>query len=194
MDPWTEGAERASAATDWHSVGLVLAGLGAFLIALAVLARGRRGLVSELLGDRARGLVRLREALFQRALLVVGFAWLAVGFALELLGHLHPVARPSFPVAWAGGILVATLGALAASWGWAQHAARAAVRAHLREAPRDLASDPGLARELGELFGVASRPDDSVATFVERLERALDLPPRKAAPRAQAAFEFDDAE
>lgn len=90
--------------------------------------------------------------------------------------------------------LVATLGALAASWGWAQHAARAAVRAHLREAPRDLASDPGLARELGELFGVASRPDDSVATFVERLERALDLPPRKAAPRAQAAFEFDDAE
>ena len=49
--------------------------------------------------------------LFQRALLVVGFAWLAAGFALELLGHLHPVTSPSFPVAWAGAILVATLSA-----------------------------------------------------------------------------------
>ncbi|MBK7877897.1 MAG: hypothetical protein IPJ77_19635 [Planctomycetes bacterium] len=192
MDPWSADVELASA-TDWHSVGLVLAGLGAFLIGIAVLARGHRGLVSELLGARARGLVRLREVLFQRALLVVGFLWLAAGFAFELAGHLHPVATPSFPVAWAGAILVATLALLGLAWAWALRAARAAVRQHLQRAPRDLAADMGLARELGELFGVESRPDDTVETYVERVERAAGLPERpRGAGRPQTAFDFGD--
>ncbi len=196
MDPWSAGAEvGATSATDWHSVGLVLAGLGAFLIGIAVLARGHRGLVSELLGARARGLVRLREMLFQRALLVVGFAWLAAGFALELLGHLHPVTSPSFPVAWAGAILVATLALLGLAWAWALRAARSAVREHLLQAPRDLAADMGLARELGELFGVESRPEDTVETFVERLERSIGLPERpRSTVRREAEFEFDESD
>src|SRR5262245_22057221 len=92
--------------TDWGSVGLVLAIVGAFLIGCAVLARGHKPLVDALFGEHRARASGLREAIFQRALLVVGFTWLAAGFALELVGRLRPAATSAFPVAWSAGIAV----------------------------------------------------------------------------------------
>jgi hypothetical protein len=186
-------AQEALAVTDWTSVGLVLAGVGAFLIGLAVLARGHRGLVEELLGARAPRLGRLRDAIFQRALLVVGFAGLAGGIALQLLGRFFPVAEPSFPVAGAGAIVAGTLVLLGLAWAYASSAARKAVRAHFAAHPRDLGTEIELAREIGELFGVESRPEDTVETYLERLQQALGLPARPRGPGAvPAQFDFDE--
>lgn len=201
MEPSTSveaAAAELANATDWTSVGLVLAGLGACLIGVAILARGKRGLARELFGAHAGGVVRLRETLFQRALLVVGFGWLAAGFALQLLGRLRPAAAPEFPVAWAGAVLVATLLLLGLAWAWALRAARAAVRAHLALSPRDLAHDLAFARELGHLFGVESRAEDSVESYLGRLEAALGLPRRprtgSAGPMPAAPDGFDEAD
>lgn len=184
--------------TDWQSVGLVLAGLGAGLLGLALLVRGQRALVRELLGTRGARSVRvgdLREAIFQRAQLVVGLAWMALGFVLQLLGRFRPVERPAFPVAWAGAIVIATLGLLGIAWVLATRAARRAVREELLADGRDLGADMALARELGELFGVESRAEDSVETYLERLhaEIGLERGPRDARRRSETAtFEFDE--
>jgi hypothetical protein len=82
---------------------LLLAGVGAFLIGIALSdARTRlagRGASSDSAG---RGLARLREALFQRALLVVGFTWLAAGFvASSCWATCVPHPRAAFPP-WPG--------------------------------------------------------------------------------------------
>lgn len=251
--------------TDWQSLGLVLAGLGAFLIGLSVLARGERGLVEAHLplpvvpggpgSDRARdGRSRrdsgesswpraddderapwtnarrarsspallssgaasarsepakdkdeprasspprpsrfgaLREALFLRAQLVVGFTWLALGFALQLLGRFHSASEPVFPVGWTGVVVVATLILLAIAWGWSLRATRELVRDALKERGVELDEEPALARDLGDLFGVEPSPEDTVETFSARLEAAIGIVRKPRAQRGAHPSLFD---
>lgn len=245
--------ETSVAETDWQSLGLVLAGLGAFLIGLAVLARGERGLVEAHLGtnglrgraardegelgageraraawgaasrsgsagsvrgaandaaagtgagsasrpepSRASRFVALREAFFLRAQLVVGFTWLALGFACQLVGRFHPVRDPAFPVAWTGALVVATGFLLALAWAWSLRAARELVREELRARGIDLGDEPALARELGELFGVESRSEDTVGTFTARLEAAIGLAPARKRERVHPSlFDMEDGD
>lgn len=181
--------------TDWGSVGLVLALVGAFLIGCAVLARGHKPLVEALFGDRRPRPAGLREAIFQRALLVVGFTWLAAGFALELFGRLRPAQATSFPVAWSAGIALATGALLGLAWVWASREARRSVREHLRAQPRDLRQEMALAKELGELYGVESRAEDTVGTYLERLHAAIGIeaPQRRVRP-TPVLFELDEVD
>jgi len=180
--PPAEGAAAAAewAAPDWVVVGLVLDVLGAFLLGNAVLFRHPRLLVEEFFGARTGGLgVRLRavrEHVFHRAQVAVGFTYLVGGFGLQLLGRFRPVAVTAFPAAWVGAILVLTIAFLALSWWWARHSFQRHVRQHLRREAPDFEADLSLAREVGDLFGVASQADDTVQSYLERLHAALDLP------------------
>ena len=164
-------------APDWVAIGLVLTLLGAFLLGNAILFRHPRTLVEEFFG--ARGGARLhaiREYVFHRAQVAVGFTYLVGGFGLELLGRYRPPAT-EFPVAWVGAILVLTVALLVLAWWWARHSFQRHVRAHLRRDPPDFEADLRVAREVGDLFGVASAEDDTVQSYLERLHRAIDLPP-----------------
>jgi hypothetical protein len=174
---------------DWIAIGLVLSILGAFLLGNAILFRHPRTLVGEFFGSRtgARGvrLHAIREYVFHRAQVAVGFTYLVGGFGLELLGRYRstppeagaPTAQPTFPAAWVGAILVLTIALLALAWWWARHSFRRHVRGHLRREPPEFESDLRLAREVGDLFGVESQDDDTVQSYLERLHRAIDLPP-----------------
>lgn len=188
-DPLATGVPE----TDWSSVGLLLAIVGAFLIGCALLARGHKPLVEALFGERRSRASGLREAIFQRALLVVGFTWLAAGFALELFGRLRPATTPAFPVAWSAGIAVATGALLGLAWVWSSREARRSIREHLRAQPRDLRQELALARELGELFGVESRAEDTVGTYLERLHAAMGIEaPRKKVRETPVLFELEE--
>jgi hypothetical protein len=176
-------------APDWIAVGLVLSTVGAFLLGNAILLRHPRTLVESYFrrsaGAAGPRLGAIREYVFQRAQIAVGFTYLVGGFGIQLLGRYRP-ARPDaeFPAAWVGGILVVTLVFLALAWWWSRHSFRRHVRVHLRREPPDFESDLRLAREVGELFGVASEKDDTVQSYLERLHVALDLPlPERHAPR-----------
>jgi len=173
---------------DWIAIGLVLALLGAFLLGNAILFRHPRTLVEEFFGSRggarAVRLHAIREFVFQRAQIAVGFSYLVGGFGLQLLGRYRGAASagsaaedPSFPAAWVGAILVLTIALLALAWWWARHAFRRHVREHLRREPPDFEADLRLAREVGDLFGVESLQDDTVLSYLERLHSAIDLPP-----------------
>jgi hypothetical protein len=182
--------DEAGVAPDWAAIGLVLAILGAFLLGNAILFRHPRTLVAEFFGSRASGvrLHAIREYVFHRAQVAVGFTYLVGGFGLELLGRYCPTPSsasalgeraesPTFPAAWVGAILVLTIALLAAAWWWARHSFRRHVRGHLRREPPDFEADLRLAREVGDLFGVESSNDDTVQSFLERLHQAIDLPP-----------------
>jgi hypothetical protein len=167
-------------APDWVAIGLVLTILGAFLLGNAILFRHPRTLVEEFFGSRggARGvrLHAIREYVFHRAQVAVGFTYLVGGFGLQLLGRYRPPST-EFPAAWVGSILVLTVTLLVLAWWWARHSFQRHVRAHLRREPPDFEADLRLAREVGDLFGVASAEDDTVQSYLERLHRAIDLPP-----------------
>jgi hypothetical protein len=191
-----EGAASDAVAPDWIAIGLVLSVVGAFLLGNAILLRHPRSLVESYFrrsaGAAGPRLGAIREYVFQRAQIAVGFTYLVGGFGIQLLGHYRapaPSAPPAtssaeFPAAWVGAILVTTLVFLAGAWVWSRRSFRRHVRAHLRREPPDFATDLRLAREVGELFGVASEKDDTVQSYLERLHAALELPlPERHAPR-----------
>ena len=170
---------------DWIAIGLVLSVVGAFLLGNAILFRHPRTLVEEFFGSRATRLPAIREFVFHRAQVAVGFTYLVAGFGVQLVGRYRSdaaeagSARPDheFPVVWVGAVVVLTIALLGISWWWAKHSFQRHLRAHLRRDPPDFEADLRLAREVGSLFGVESQQDDTVQSFLERLHRALEMPP-----------------
>jgi len=168
------------AATDWGAVGLVLLIGGTFLLGNALLFRHPRDLVAERFGARGAPLVAIREHIFQRLQVGIGFLYILAGFGLELLARLRPPvadATPSFPVFWIAAVALATVVLLAAGWLWTTRAFRRYVRERLSAAPGELEADPALTKEVGELFGVEANPTDSIASYAERVRRATGLAP-----------------
>jgi hypothetical protein len=185
-------------ATDWGAVGLVLLLGGTFLLGNALLFRHPRDLVAERFGGRGAPLVAIREHIFQRLQVGIGFLYLLAGFGLQLLGRLHPSAAdapPPFPVFWVAMVALATVVLLAVGWLWTSRAFRRYVRERLAASPARLEADASLAKEVGELFGVEPAAEDSIVSYAERVRRATGLPvvPRTG-PRETTARRVDPDE
>ncbi|MBM3991865.1 MAG: hypothetical protein FJ298_12760 [Planctomycetes bacterium] len=163
-------------APDWTILGYVLAIVGCVLLANGVLFRNPRALVAERLGRGPQPLRRVRDFVFHRVQVGLGFSYLVAAFASLLYGRLEPAALPGgSALAWVGLVLVATGALEVAGWLWSAHSVRVHVREVLRESPPDFETDPTLAREIGELFGVDSRADETVQSYAARLRQSLGL-------------------
>jgi len=165
---------------DWFGIGLVLSIVGGFLLANAILFRHPRNLVAEHFGRGISRLSSIREYIFHRLQVHLGFLFLLVGFGLQLYGHYRPPlevpADRGFPTLWVGGVLVGVVVLEIVGW-WLSHwLFRRYVREHFRAHPPDLTSDMRLARELGELFGIPSTGDESVQSYLAKIRVALGLP------------------
>jgi hypothetical protein len=176
-----------AAPPDWFGLGLVLAIVGGFLLANSILFGNARTLVEERFGLGGRRLASIRELLFRRMQVHLGFLLLLGGFGLQLYGHYRPpVSRPGapeFPLAWAGAILLALVALEIGGWWLSHRLFRRTVRRFFLEHPPDLDADMRLTRELGELFGIPSDADDTVEAYVERLRRRIGLPRTSPGPR-----------
>ena len=163
---------------DWASLGLALALVGSFLLGNAILFRPPRLLVEELFGVRKLRLPAIREYIFHRVQVGVGFTWLLVGFGLQLFGRFRPPLGPdpAFPVFWIGCIVLVTIALLVLGWWWSSRSFRRYVREHFLAHPPDFETDLALAREVGALFGVESAGEDTVQAYLEALRRTIGLP------------------
>lgn len=178
---------------DAFGLGLVLVLIGAFLLANSVLFRHPGALVAEHFGGGRQKLVTIRGYVFHRLQVHLGFLFLLVGFALEIYGHYGasgPGARASgeaaaFPKGWVLAIVAAVVALELGGW-WLSHALFLRyVRLHFRANPPALEGDLRLARELGELFGIASDGNDSVQSYLARIRRRIGLP-ENGRPNPQA--------
>ncbi len=178
--------ETVLAHPDWMGIGLVLAIVGSFLLANSILFRHPRQLVMERFGREVPQLRNIREYIFHRVQVNVGFGFLLTGFGLQLYGHYSPLPagfEKEFPALWIGIVVVLAVLLLLASWWWSLLAFRRYVREYFRTNPADFEADLGLAREVGELFGLDSHADDTVESYVARLrllvcEERFDHPMR----------------
>ena len=187
---------------DWFGEGLVLSIVGGFLLANAILFRHPRNLVEDHFGGGSARLSSIREYIFHRLQVHLGFLFLLVGFGLQLYGHYRPPQLPAaelgFPTVWVGAILVAVVVLEIVGW-WLSHwLFRRYVREHFLAHPPDLDTDMALARELGELFGIQSAGDDSVQTYLARIRTELGLPhvarPSNLRPAADVPLGVEEAE
>lgn len=175
---------------------MILAILGCFLLANSIVFRHPRVLVSEFFGGEEKRLTTIRSYIFHRVQIHLGFLFLLLGFGLQLFGRLEAgagqAAEPAlgssgFPLEWLGFMLL-TVGLLEIAGWWLSHALfRRYVRLHFRVHPPDLEADMGLARELGELFGIRSAGDDSVQSYLLRIRQRIGILGASPRPRASAA-------
>jgi hypothetical protein len=185
---------------DWTTLGLVLSGLGSFLLGNAILFRRPRELVRERFGLHSAPLVAIREQIFHRLQVGAGFVYLLGGFALQLLGRFrHTPAEATFPVFWIALVAIVTVALGFLGWLESRSSFRRYVKEHLSAHPGDLEVDATLAREVGELFDVESNPDDTLQSYLARIRQRVGLPEpgRRAARDAALASalerEGDDA-
>jgi len=184
---------------DWMGIGLVLAIVGSFLLANSILFRHPRQLVVERFGRATQQLRKIREYIFHRVQVNVGFGFLLAGFGLQLYGHYTPVpegVERSFPALWIGIVVVLAVALLLASWWWSLLAFRRYVREYFRAHTPDFEADLALAREVGELFGLVSHSDDTVESYVARLRQKVCAPgsTRAASARDAVTVEAEEAE
>jgi hypothetical protein len=174
---------------DWTSLGLVLALVGCFLLANGILFRNPRSMIAERLGGAPQRLRHLREFVFHRVQMGLGFLFLLGGFSAQLYGNYAPATvanadrtgTASSPVMWIGLVVVLAVVLEVVGWWWSVQSLRRSVRRFLRENPPDFETDPNLAREIGELYGIATRAEETVQSYAARLRAELGL---ALAPRA----------
>jgi hypothetical protein len=189
---------------DWATLGLVLAVVGSFLLGNAILFRHPRDLVRERFAAslsapssaRVAPLLGIRGQIFHRLQISTGFFYLVLGFAMQLVGRFRPLkpgTEPAFPVFWIAVMALATAALLVLGWWWSSRSFRRHVRAHLLRNPPEFEADMAFAREVGELFGVESHPEDSVESYVGRLRTELKLPAlsRHPARAPRSPFQAD---
>ena len=183
-----------SAAPDWAVGGLVLAIAGCFLLANAILLREPRELIQERFGRREARLGSIRGYMFHRVQVSLGFLLLLLGFGLQLLGHVvgrSPAAEigasGSFPIHWVGFTIALVVALEVLGWWISRALFQRYVRESLLGRESLLESDSRLAREIGELFGIALEPDDTVQSYAARVRKRVDLPRKAKAPTPPGA-------
>lgn len=163
---------------DWLAAGLACAILGCFLVANAILFRHPRNLVREFFGTAMPRLHSIRDYIFHRSQTHLGFFYLMLGFGLMLYGRLSPIpmgATPTLPPEWVGILVISAALLEGLSWWWSRRAFRRYVRAQLVAQHHDFGGDMRTAVEVGELFDVEARPEDTVQTYMLRLREAVGV-------------------
>jgi hypothetical protein len=174
-------ASSLATATDWQALGLACAILGCFLVANAILFRHPRRLVHDFFGTQKPRLHSIREYIFNRSQTHLGFFYLMAGFGLMLFGRLRPPGPdevPTLPMVWVGVLVLSTAALEGLSWWYSRRLFRAYVRTELMGAQHDFGGDMRTAVEVGELFDVEQRPEDTVQTYIQRLRQAVGVPPQ----------------
>lgn len=172
-------------APDWAVIGLVLAILGSFLLANAILFRHPKHLVRERFGHEKAQLRTIREYIFHRVQVSLGFTCLLSGFGLQLFGRYRPLpenAAQGFPVVWVTLVAVLVVVLLVLGWWWSLWVFRRYIRKYFQTNPPDFEADLEMAREVGELFGIDSHGDDTVHSYLERLRATVVIPRRAEKP------------
>lgn len=188
----------AFGAPDGHVLGPALAILGVFLVANGILTRSSKSLIEERFGGRRMKLRSIRELVFQRVQMMLGFGFLIAGFGAELWGELHPSApdaESSSASLWIGVVVVLGVASELGAWWFSLQSFRSELQRWFRANPPDFETDLALAREVGDVFGVESSGDDTVESYCARVRKAVGLAPRPGATRhAGRGFEGLDDE
>ena len=153
--------------------------IGGFLLANSILFRHPRTLVQEHFGGGRSRLASIREYIFHRVQVTLGFFYMLGGFCLQLWGQYAtpPPGEPVFPTLWVGLVLLSALALEVLGW-WLSHALfRHYVRGFLMRNPVDFVTEVRLAREVGELLGLETKSDETVQSYVARLRGKLGYQP-----------------
>lgn len=165
-------------------LGLVAQLLAGALFTSAVARSQPRQLLQELLGSGAPDLSALRGAILSRIQNQAGSLCFCLGVLLLLFAFLLPSSTADWRLEVFGALVLAAGLAvfLIVSQRLANRLLRRYLREQLRRKPIVFEDHVALTREIGQLFGVESRAEDTLESYCARLRAALGIqePPSRA--------------
>lgn len=155
--------------------GLCVVLSGIFHISSVGRERARHRLVT-LLGAPGTSLAPLRRAMEAKARGQASAVYLVIGGLAYSGSYLVKVEfGPAFTWICAGVLVAGGVGFLLALEGYVSNAMRRLLQSYLRQHPFPFEDHIALTREIGELFGVTSTPEDTLDDYLARLRVALDI-------------------
>lgn len=170
------------------SVGLSLDIVGVIFLANSMGVRNPRRFIHEHFGiARQQPLRAVHQQVRVKAQIFTGFLFLMVGFSLQIAAQLVPDTTPpvrseGFPgqavALLLGGIIGSTILLRMAQNAWSLAVFRRLLTEFFQEhSDWNFEKHPEETREIGEILGISSKGDDSIADYAERVRAALKLTP-----------------
>ncbi|MDG2149155.1 MAG: hypothetical protein P8N09_06500 [Planctomycetota bacterium] len=170
------------------SVGLAFDIVGVIFLANSMGVRNPRRFIQEHFGIvRQQPLRAVHQQVRVKAQIFTGFLFLMVGFSLQIGAQLFPLSTPpvraeGFPLQaialLLGGIIVTTILLRMAQNTWSLTVFRRLLTEFFQEhSDWNFEKHPEETREIGEILGISSKGDDSIADYAERVRAALKLTP-----------------
>lgn len=163
--------------SDLIIIGLTMNIVGTFFLANSIVFKRPRRVIEEFFKTDPGSLTSIRDYIFTKIQVIIGFLFLFCGFGLMIIAHVGRLANPTPFLLISIGVLLATA-FLVGTIGFAY--SRRSFKLHLQDFfkrhpwPFDLHMD--LTKEIGEIFGVKrSTDDETVEIYVAKLRRALHV-------------------
>ena len=180
-------------------LGLGLQILGAFFLAKAVIWKGPRYLMRELIGVPVERFRTFRHYIAGRIEAILGFVLLAFGAGFQMAAEVRgagPDATAGL-LFWIGACLVGIAVIATLLYVVVRRLARRVFLEIFVEQVRRrqwaFQEDPELLRELGDLLEIPRTEQETVDTYQARVRERLGLPPRGAGRRRRREYDEDDA-
>jgi hypothetical protein len=163
--------------SDFIIIGLTMNIVGTFFLANSIVFKRPRRVIEEFFVSRPGSLLEIRDYIFTKIQVIIGFVFIFCGFGLQIVAHVDKLADPTFflVVAIAAifltAFLIGTIG-----YATSRRAFKRYLKDFFRKNPWPFARDMALTQEIGEIFGIPKNPDDTVEMYCAKLRRELRLP------------------
>ncbi|MBK9384287.1 MAG: hypothetical protein IPN34_05630 [Planctomycetes bacterium] len=163
--------------SDFIIIGLTMNIVGTFFLANSIVFKRPRRVIEEFFVSRPGSLLEIRDYIFTKIQVIIGFVFVFCGFGLQIVAHVDKLADPTiFLVVAIAAIfltafLIGTIG-----YATSRRAFKRYLKDFFRKNPWPFARNMGLTQEIGEIFGIPKSPDDTVEMYCAKLRRELKLP------------------
>jgi hypothetical protein len=165
---------------DCQVLGLTMNIVGVVAFANSIVFRRPRQVIEEFFGASRPSLKNIKDHIFRKVHTYFGLGFLLAGFVLQIVAALpvvkHGDAPSSFlPYALLGVVVVGAVGEILAT-----RYSRRSFRRHLRRFFRVNANypferNPEIAKEVGEIFDLATTPEETVEGYCRRLRDKVGI-------------------
>jgi hypothetical protein len=173
--------------SDFIIIGVTMNIVGTFFLANSIVFKRPRRVIEEFFVSRPGSLLEIRDYIFTKIQVIIGFVFLFCGFGLQIVAHVDKLANPkpflifSIAAIFLTAFLTGTIG-----YATSRRAFKRYLKDFFRKNPWPFARHMGLTQEIGEIFGIPKGPDDTVEMYCAKLRRELKVPDPVDSERSEA--------
>jgi hypothetical protein len=165
-------------AAHFQVIGLTCNLVGIFLLANSIVFRSPRRLIEEFFGAKSVSLRPLRDYVVNKIQVVIGFLFLMSGFILQALAAWASIDRPIVILVICGALMLISFCVYYFGDKYSRRSFRRYLKDFFRAHPYNFAQNVEVTKQIGRVFDLEGKPEETVEAYVIRVMHALGLDPQ----------------